>query len=82
MERTNNFTQNLESHFAQRNRGPEGHLLLAISLDKFVKQVTADSTTRGSGFVLNLSSLELAFCLASSKARGILDLFYVFIFLF
>lgn len=48
-----------------RTRCPEGPLLLAVSWDRCVKQVTADSTTRGFGFV-PVPSLELAFCLQSS----------------
>lgn len=65
MQRTHNFTQTSESLTAHRNRWPEGHLLLAISSDKFVKQVTVDSTTMGFGLV-SIPSLELAFCLRFS----------------
>lgn len=48
----------------------EDHLLLAISLDKFVKQVIVDSTTIGFGLV-SIPSPEPAFCLWFS-----LDLYY------
>lgn len=65
MQRTNNFTQASESLTAQMNRWPEGHLLLAVSSDKFVKQVTVNSTTAVFGLV-SIPSLKLAFCLRFS----------------